>query len=354
MTRSDVLVIGAGVVGLFCAYHLRRAGAAVTVLERGPVGGPQSCSSGNTGFVGTHGAPVPALLDLKRDSLAILRDLCASGPLADTFAAPGMIIVYRTEREFDQACQGLPALVSRGIPMRVLEPDELSTLEPSFAFDVHGATYNEEGAYLRVPDFLTGFAKLLEDLGVEIHADTEALDVEVSARTIRQVRTTRGDFHPEQLVLAAGSRSTQFAAKLDIPLTLEPVRGHAFTVKGPAPRHPVTLGSGEAVLALAPTADGFRVGGARERVGFDNTVSQQQVDSMLQTVRQYLPRLGDVVPADPWTGLRPSTPDDLPVIGRVESYHNLSIACGHGHIGMGLAPAGGRLLAQRVLQGRNK
>src|SRR5215207_1696557 len=100
----DVLIVGGGVVGLFCAYHLRRAGAGVAVLERGPVGGPQSCSSGNTGFVGTHGADVPVLLDVKKHSLAILRELCASGPLADTFAAPGMIIAYRTAEEFKHAC----------------------------------------------------------------------------------------------------------------------------------------------------------------------------------------------------------------------------------------------------------
>src|SRR5690348_14760754 len=52
----DVLIVGGGVVGLFCAYRLRRGGSSVAVVERGPVGGPQSCSSGNTGFVGTHGA----------------------------------------------------------------------------------------------------------------------------------------------------------------------------------------------------------------------------------------------------------------------------------------------------------
>jgi choline dehydrogenase-like flavoprotein len=68
----DVLVIGGGVVGLFCSYHLRRAGASVAVLERGRVGGPQSCSAGNTGFVGTHGATVPVLLDMKKHSLVRL------------------------------------------------------------------------------------------------------------------------------------------------------------------------------------------------------------------------------------------------------------------------------------------
>jgi D-amino-acid dehydrogenase len=104
------------------------------------------------------------------------------------------------------------------------------------------------------------------------------------------------------------------------------------------------------VLALAPTGDGFRVGGGRERAGFDTAVSRRQVHGMLRQVHQYLPRLGEVAPVEVWTGLRPSTPDGMPVIGRAEPYRNLSLACGHDHIGMGLAPAGGRLLAESVVE----
>jgi D-amino-acid dehydrogenase len=341
LTSPDALVIGGGVVGLFCAYHLRRGGASVTVLERGPIGGPQSCSSGNTGFLGTHGAPVPELMDLKRESLALVRELGV-----DAFAAPGMILAYRTEQAFDEACRTVPALVARGIPMRVLDTGELSTLEPSVS--AHGGLCNEEGAYVRVPEFLQELAKVVAGMGVELHQDTEALDVEVTGRAVRQVRTTRGDFRPAEVVLAAGVWSAGLAG-LDLDLPIEPVRGHSFTVKGPALRHPVTLGAGDETLALAPIGAGFRVGGGRERVGFDGTVHRQQVDSMLQTVRAYLPDLGNVEATEVWTGLRPSTPDGVPIIGRVPGYENLSIACGHGHIGMGLAPAGGRLLAERVL-----
>lgn len=344
----DVLVIGGGVVGLFCAYHLRRAGASVAVLERGPVGGPQSCSAGNTGFVGTHGATVPVLLDLKKHSLRILRELCASGPLADTFAAPGMIIAYRAAEEFEQARRAVPALTARGIPMRVLGLDELSMLEPELEFAIHGATYNEEGAYLRLPDFVSELGKVLEDSGVEIHPDTEAVDIEASGRTVHQVRTTRGDFRPKELVLASGAWSAQLAGRLGVRLPLQPVKGYAVTVRGPAPRRPVTLGAGEAVLAIAPAGDGFRVGGRRELAGFDGAVSPQQVAGMLGTVRDYLPGLGHATPAGAWTGFRPTTPDGVPFVGRTQRYQNLSIACGHGHIGMGLAPASGRLLAQLV------
>ena len=388
MRDPDALVIGGGVVGLFCAYHLRRAGVSVAVLERGPVGGPQSCSAGNTGFIGTHGAAplaepgllrsalrrdgplyvkprwdpgllrwlwqlhrsndevVPVLLDLKKRSLEILREVCASGRLAGTYAEPGMIVAYRTPQGFEQACRSVPTLAARGVPMRVLDPAELSDLEPDLEFDICGATYNEEGAYLRVPDFLRELSQALQDMGVEIHPHTEAVDFEVAGRTLRQVRTTRGDFRPKVVILAGGAWSARCARKLDIEMLLQPVKGHAVTVRGTAPRRPLTLG--EDRVAIAPTGDGFRIGGVRELVGLDSSVSRHRVDGMLRTVGRYLPQLEHAAPPEVWSGLRPTTPDSLPFVGRAEPYQNLYIACGHGHIGMGLAPASGRLLAQLV------
>ncbi|HZN75882.1 MAG TPA: FAD-dependent oxidoreductase, partial [Micromonosporaceae bacterium] len=150
---SDVLVVGGGVVGLFCAYFLRQAGASVAVVERATVGDRRSCSYGNTGFVGTQGAapmaepdvlvPHPdrelvswlrhfrqarndrdaaetyrVLLDLKKRGLEILRELCASGGLASTFTADGLLLVYRTPEGFEDACRSVPAAVSLGVPLR--------------------------------------------------------------------------------------------------------------------------------------------------------------------------------------------------------------------------------------------
>jgi D-amino-acid dehydrogenase len=167
----------------------------------------------------------------------------------------------------------------------------------------------------------------------------------VAGRVVRRVRTTRGDFRPAELVLAGGAWSAQLASRLGLDLPLEPVKGHAITVPGrQALRRPVTLG--EDVLAITPTGDGLRIGGGRDQAGFDTAVSQAQVDGMLRAVRRYLPHLAFDTPTQLWTGLRPTTPDGVPFIGRIERYGNVSITCGHGHIGMGLAPAGGRLLAQ--------
>jgi D-amino-acid dehydrogenase len=395
----DVLVVGGGAVGLFCAYHLRLAGATVTVVERGPLGGPQSCSSGNTGFVGTQGA-VPlaepgvvaqglrwllnpespfyikprldagllrwlwqfraacneraatagfgVLVDMKTRSLGILRELCSSGPLAAEFAAPGMLLAFKTPQGFDKACRSVPQAVERGVPLRVLGPGELAELEPYAEFDICGALYNADGAYLQVPGFVTEFGALLRRLGVEIHEHAGVTGFEAADRTVRRVRTPAGEFAPGEVVIAAGAWSAACARKLGVPLALQPAKGYSITVKMPpnGPRLPVILGEGK--VALAPLGDRLRFGGTLELSGMDGAISQRRVDGILRTVQAYLPHLDDTDTLEIWSGLRPCMPDGLPAIGRAGRYRNLSIACGHGHIGMGLAPVSGKLIAQVV------
>ncbi|HVB44607.1 MAG TPA: FAD-dependent oxidoreductase [Streptosporangiaceae bacterium] len=397
----DVLVLGAGIAGLFCAYFLRRGGASVTVLDRGPVGGPQTCSSGNTGFVGTQGAaplaepgvlaqglrwlassrspfsvkPRPSaelaswlwqfrrrcneadaracfglLLEMKRRSLDILREVCAEPDLAGSFLMPGMVVAFKTAQGFDKACRSVPQAVARGVPLRVLGTAELRELEPDTDFDISGALFNAEGAALRVPEFVLAFAAMLADLGVEIVGDAEVTGFGVAGSRIERVRTAHGDFAPGEVVVATGAWSARCARLLGVRLLLQAAKGYAITVPAPpaGPRLPVLLSEGK--VALMPLGDRLRFGGTLELAGLDTSVAQRRVDGIVATVRSYLPGLEISPTRQVWSGLRPCTPDSLPFLGRVTRYQNLSLACGHGYIGMGLAPVGGRMIAQ-VLAG---
>ncbi len=408
-SNPHAIVVGAGVVGLFCAYYLRLAGATVTVLDRGEVGGEQSCSARNTGFVGTQGAaplaepgvltqgirwlasqqsplairPRPSpqlarwlwhfrklcndadaaacfatLLDLKRRSLDILREVCATGDLATSFTNHGMIVAFKTEQGFDKACRSVPAAVERGVPLAVLGSGELRELAPDVEFDVHGALFNAEGAALEVPRFLTAFARVLEAMDVRFVPRAQVTGFNVASnggggRQIRGVRTTSGDFTADEVVLAAGAWSARCAALLDVRLMLQPAKGYTVTIATPpaAPKLPVLLSEGK--VALMPLGDKIRFGGTLELAGLSTSVSRKRVDGIVATVRSYLPGLA--IDADSidtgqqvWSGLRPCTPDSLPYLGRVRPYVNLSVACGHGYIGMGLAPATGKLIAQII------
>lgn len=392
-------MIGAGVVGLFCAYFLRQRGARVTVIERGEVGGPGSCSYGNTGFVGTQGSAGLAepgvltqglrwladpespfyikprldpalvswlwhfrrfcnersaqevfrvLLAMKQRSLEILTGLCASGSLAETFTAPGIVVACKTPEGFAKACRSVPQAVSLGVPLRVLEPGELAALEPDTEFDISGALINAEGAALFVPGFVTAFARVLTGLGVEILANTEAQGFRVTGGKVTSVLTKSGELAPDEVVIAAGAWSPATARKLGIGLTMQPAKGYSITVKAPqgAPRLPVILSEGK--VAVMPLGDQIRFGGTLELSGLDAAVSQRRVDGIRRTVHSYLPQLEATETVETWSGFRPCTPDSVPFVGRAERYANVSIACGHGYIGMGLAPGTGELIAQII------
>ncbi|SBT40389.1 NAD(P)/FAD-dependent oxidoreductase [Micromonospora auratinigra] len=395
----DVLVIGAGVVGLFCAWFLREAGHTVTVVDRHEVGDPAACSAGNTGFVGTQGsAPlaepgVPArglrwllnpespfhvtprldgellswlwhfrrhcterharagfevLLALKQRSLAVLREVCAEGELAGTLTARGMVLACHTPEGYAAARRTVDTAVAHGVPLRELGLDELARLEPGVEFDLAGALLNEEGAALRVPAFLVGLADALRQRGVEVLGGVDVRDFEVVDRQLRAVRTGGGELRPAEVVIAAGVWSTGLARALGVGLPLQPAKGYTVTVPaGPgSPTLPMLLSEGK--VAVLPMGDQIRIGGTLELSGLDASVSARRVDGILRTARTYLPGLDTDRRLDVWTGLRPCTPDSLPLIGRLGAYRNVSVATGHGHIGMGLAPAGGRLLAQLV------
>jgi D-amino-acid dehydrogenase len=200
-----------------------------------------------------------------------------------------------------------------------------------------------------VPAFLSEFARVLAGLGVEIHPGTEAVGFETAGRQVTKVITTRGEFTPAEVVVAAGAWSPAAARKLGIGLVMQPAKGYSITVRAPrgGPRLPVILNEGK--VAVMPLGDRLRFGGTLELSGLDSAVSQRRLDGIRRTVRSYLPHLESSQTIETWSGFRPCTPDSVPFIGRTERYRNVSIACGHGYIGMGLAPGTGELIAQIIL-----
>ncbi|MEO6703502.1 MAG: FAD-dependent oxidoreductase [Jatrophihabitantaceae bacterium] len=397
----NVLVIGGGIAGLFCAYFLRQAGHSVTLVERMTIGDPRGCSSGNTGFVGIGGAPmagpgtlgnglrsllrpddrlaVPPTLDpdrlrwllrlrragsqdevrrvaavmleMKRRSLEILREARDSTGPGTGFSATGMVQAYKSPASFARARQAVPVAVAGGVPLRVLSPEELRAIEPDCDFDIAGALYNDSGGFMHAPDFAIAFAEVLAGLGVQLLDNCAVLGFEARDGSVLRVVTDAGVLHPDEVVLAAGSWSGALARQLDIRLPVQPVRGYAVTVERPrnGPRGPVHLVEG--TVAVRALGDRLRFAGDLTLAGMSRSISRRRVARLVRTVREHLPSLTWDPKPQVWVGLRPCTPDSLPLIGRAPGWRNLSIAAGHGHNGMGLAPVAGQLLAQ-LLDGK--
>jgi D-amino-acid dehydrogenase len=172
------------------------------------------------------------------------------------------------------------------------------------------------------------------------------LGFETAGRRIAAVRTTRGDFRPGQVVLAAGAWSPAVARDLSLKLPIQAAKGYSLTFRRPdsAPSLPLVLS--EARVAVTPMGPLLRFAGTLELAGMDLSFNRRRVDAIRQGPHRYLAGLEDLELVERWRGLRPVTPDGLPIVGRAPGCENLIVAAGHAMIGQSLGPITGKLVAQ--------
>jgi D-amino-acid dehydrogenase len=385
-----VTVVGGGIVGLCCAYELAQAGADVSVLERGSVGG--GASHGNTGWVcPSFSYPLPAPGIVAEG----LRGMLRGGPLAihpsldptfirwlagfrrsatrerwehgvkalialnertlelfDGYAEDGVefemhrsgLILVATSEE------GLAAYVAifrslrslgYGGEIRVLGPDEARELEPALARErLAGGVHAVVDRYVRPESLTAGLAARLRAQGVEIHEGVAISDVSA--------------LDADKVIVAAGASSPQLLARLGIRMPLVGARGYSFTFAGGTarPRHALYLA--EAKVGISSYVDSVRIAGVFELGRSTDRLDGARVQAMLTTVEPYFEswRPRDERALGEWAGLRPMTADGLPLIGPAPALPNVYIATGHGMLGVTLAPATAALLAPLVLHNR--
>lgn len=394
---ADVLVIGGGVIGTCAAYYLRARGRQVTLLERGEIAA--GSSYGNAGLiVPSHSVPLatpgalasglkwmldpespfyirprldpslfrwllrfmaacrpgrvrqalPVLRDLTTASAARYAELAALDGLRFGYEQNGSLYVFKTTWGFQHAKEEAHLLAAASIESKALEGEEARRLEPSLRPGLAGALYFPADAHLNPAEFVRGLARWIEQRGVCIQTGTEVLGFETAGRRVTKVKTTRGDFSADHVVLAAGSWSPGLAHSLRLRLPIQPAKGYSVTIPRPAVSPAIPLLLGEARVGITPLGERLRFAGTLEMAGLDLSVNQRRVAAILRSAQAYVTGLDRMEAGEVWSGLRPCTPDGLPIIGPAPSLDNLVVAAGHATIGMTLGPITGELVAQVV------
>jgi D-amino-acid dehydrogenase len=405
MSDPRVAVVGAGVVGLACAWELRRRGADVVVLERAGVGG--GVSRGNTGWVSpslTYPLPAPgmvreglrqlltggeafvlrpsldpafvrwlwsfrrnctsarfdagirALLALNRRTLQLF-DAYRDAGVAFEMHTAGLVVAARTPGGLDlyrRTFQRLRELGYEGGSIEALDAAALAALEPALDRARVGAGLHARvDRFVRPEQLTAGLAERLQAEGVEIH---EGCEVRTLARSDGgwALETTSGPVAAQRLVVAAGLPTAPLLRRLGVRVPLMGARGYSVTVagRGTPPRHALYLA--EAKLGLSPFDNGVRVAGVFELGASNDDVSPAVGERLLAAARPYLAgwQPDPDGPVEAWAGLRPATPDGLPLIGALPGLDDIYLATGHGMLGVTLAPATAELLAPLVLEAR--
>ena len=400
-----VAVVGGGVIGLACAYSLARRGAEVTLLEQDRCGA--ATSRGNTGWIvpglspplqapGVVGGALRGILASEsplrikptldprflrwswrfwrsctpQQYVAGTRAMVALGArcfdLYDEMRAAG--VAFELHSTGMVAAASTPEGVAEWRKMvevsracgytggcQVLDADEVRELEPALSGVVVGGVYAESERYVRPEELTAGLADHLRRAGVRIAEG-------VAVRRLSQVRggswwidTPGESLEADAVVLAAGVWSRQLLAGLGRDLLLEAAKGYSVTATGSGtpPSHALYLC--EPRVGCSTFGEEVRVAGVFDLTGLDLSLGEHRIASMMRTT---LPFLADWRPRAVslrWAGLRPYTPDGLPVIGPVPGFERLVVATGHGRMGITVAPStgrGGRRPAPRRPHGR--
>ena len=391
----DAVVIGGGAVGTAAALELAERGASVTLLERGGDLG-WGCSAGNAGLIcPSHAAPLasPAALrdglrwmgkadspfylrprasvlpwlarfvsaatpsraaasalvirELSTMSLGLHADLADRG-LDTGLERRGVLNVYGTEPAFAAARREAEEATRFGLRPEVFEGSLARELEPALGGTPAGVVYYPDDAHCEPLGFVKAVGAAAADAGVRIRTRVEALGLRRRNGRIDAVVTTSGDVRAGLVVLAAGAWSPGLARGVGLPLPVEGGKGYHVDLE-PGPGDPrIPLWFQETRVIATPLRGRLRLAGTLELAGLDLGVDPRRVNAVLRAGRAGVAGLADRAVVEVWRGLRPCSPDGLPIVGRSERLENLVLATGHGMMGLTLAPITARLVGEIV------
>lgn len=399
--KSDVLIIGGGPIGLSAAYYLLKSGRQVTIAEANQIG--KGSGSGNAGhIVPSHIVPLAApgvvISALKwmlnpgtspfglKISLAptyfswllqfaaacseanVQRALEPMGKLgqlsAGNFAGiiaeekfdcnyqtSGFLNLYKSQSSFDEGRHEADFMQKHGIDTKVYDKARVAEVEPAVREDIVGGVHFTGDALVHPGKFLQLLGERIRAMGAEVYENTSVTGFESAEGRVRVVRTTQGGFEAEHITLAAGAWSPILARDLRLKIPVQPARGYSLTASAikTMPRHALILGDRH--VAVSPFGDQIRVTGRLEVGEFSTTPDPRWIQRLEGFAREYLCIDEPLDIKETWAGLRPVTPDGMPIIGRSPLHSNLTIATGHAMVGLSLGPGTGQVVAD-LLNGK--
>jgi glycine/D-amino acid oxidase-like deaminating enzyme len=366
----DVVVVGGGIIGAACAYELARGGASVTLLERDELAA--GASGRNNGLWVT---PVdPALLVMARVSLTRYLELAEGSPLPFRLdeAPIGLLAVALDEEEMGIGDRAHAPYQAAGVDVERLEPSEVLGLEPALSRDVLGGWLAHHGHRLAPAALTVAMALMAVERGAMLRHHLPARALIEERDRVAGVVTDDGRIEADEVVVAAGPWTTALLDPAGIRLPIVGARGWLvrLNVEAGLLRRLVASAGWEevtgrwrdgAVLAsrleevtaatstlLHPARDGSLIAGSSRQPAFTPEAEEPGVPArIVRGAIRLVPALGDAEIRSAGWGVRPLTPDERPLIGRVGD--GLSVAAGHGSEGVILGAGTGQLIASQVL-----
>lgn len=351
---GDVVVLGGGLSGSTTAYYLACAGVNVILVEREGIG--SQASGHNAGGVNPlHGAGVPGPLgSLAMESFRLHMDLWEA-LRAESRVDFSPLRISRIELALNQAeetaLEEAACLYddAEGFSAQWVDPEGLLKLEPRLNPTAHGGLYTYGNGALDSYQFNQALVDAARRRGVVVIADS-ARELKTSGDRVIGVELARGDLDCENLVVATGPWSAEAQAWLGIPIPVQPLKGQMLRTVLPSGRlaHDISASIG---ALYARGGDQTWIGGTEERCGFDRTPKPDARTRMVENAARLLPEAAKARIKGHFAGLRPVTPDGLPIVGQVPGWRNAYLAMGAGRKGVLICAGMGKAVADLIASG---
>ena len=393
----SAIVIGGGGIGVASAFYLNRSGWEVTLVDKGELG--HGCSYGNSCLiVPSHSDPIPgpgvigqalrwmgrrdspfyvrprldpsllhffwqfrryckasaaergfrALLSLSRRSLELFEELIEHGDAKFFFERQGLLEVFHSDAELEHGRRVQDIQTSEGFTSKTLTREEALALEPALSPTIRGALFTEGEAHGFSYGYVRSLAATLETCGTRFITGRAVSRVLVDNATVRGVAVEgpEEELTADKVILAAGSWSGGLAQSIGIDIPMQPAKGYSCTIDtyDGAPALPII--NKQRRVIVTPLDSRLRFGGTLELTGFDQTIHGARYDAVVRGGREVLKTPPPMKNEEPWCGLRPVTPDGLPIIDRAGEIDGLIVATGHAMLGFTQSPMTGKLVAE--------
>lgn len=395
---DQVVVVGAGVIGLCSAWHCLKAGKRVTLVDRASEDAAleQSCSYGNAGMVvPSHFIPLAApgiigkglkwlanpegpffirpraSLDLVRwckiftshatrrhvmESRELLRDLNLESrrlfiKMAEDAGVElterGLLMLCQTDKGLEEEIGVAKMANELGVSAEICDPARLKELDGGIQMDVKGGVWFSQDCHLDPAAFMRGMRRKVVEMGAEIVTDAEVTGLSDEGGGKVSLKGVVVPPH-SQILLCCGAWTGDLLKSIGKRLPMLAGKGYSLTLNSPRELPALCSVLAEAKVAVTPINGQLRVAGTMEICGNDLSVNPRRIHGIVSSACQCFPALTemDFQNVEPWSGLRPCSPDGLPYIGRVSGFNNLTVATGHSMMGLSMGPMTGRLVSE--------
>jgi len=348
----DAVVVGGGVIGLCCAWRAAQRGARVIVLDRvQPPAGATRVAAGMLAPIGELAFGEPDLLRMTLAAAelypAFVAELEAAGGIGTGYACRGALHIALDRDEAAELRRVHDLQRSLGLGAEWLPPRRCRELEAGLTPSFNGGVHAPEEAAVDPRQLTASLLAALAAAGVEVRGGVEVSEALLDGERIEGVRTSAGEeLRADAVVLAIGawSGTASWLPEAARP-PVRPVKGQILELRSLDGEPPCERIVASERVYLVPRPDGrLIVGATTEERGFDSTVTAGGVHELLREAYRLLPDVAEMELVESMAGLRPGTPDNLPLIGP-GALDGLILACGHYRNGILLAPLTGEAIA---------